>query len=99
GFVVGAGVVIGPRAILTAAHLGVDGTTCFSREARTSEAWDAMKFDCTAVDQVIPMPNRIDAVVVTLKHDTPPPYAKLRQTEITVGETFYTSHWSTLLRA
>lgn len=99
GFVVGGGVVIGPRAILTAGHLGVDGTTCFSREARTPEAWDGNRFDCEAVERVVPFPGLTDAAVVVLEHDTPPPYAKLRRTRLVAGEDFYTSRWHTLLRA
>jgi len=96
GFVIGGGALVGPRTILTVAHLGVDAEFCWSRAPRTGEAWDAgnVAFDVESVEH---HPD-VDLAVVTLAADADPPYARLLDRDAADDEAFFTSRWGTLER-
>lgn len=95
GFVVGGGVLIGERTILTVAHLGVDAEYCYSREPRAGEAWAAGLFVCGNIASVRPHPV-VDAAIVELAAPEPPPYAMLRAEPVVDGEMLYANRFGML---
>lgn len=99
GFVIGGGVVVGPNAILTAAHLGVDETWCYSREANSGVAWEDGLFECANIaGPAETHPDGVDVAIVHLLFAEPPPHATVRMPPLSTGDTFYSTRWSTLHR-
>lgn len=98
GFVTGGGVLIGPRHLLTVAHLGVDETYCYSREPVTGVAWEAGEVVCDNVAAVTPHPMGVDAAIVELVADEAPPFTTLSDESPVVGQEFYTTDYSSLHR-
>jgi hypothetical protein len=99
GYVLGGGVVVGPRTVLTAAHLGVDVGWCYALEANTGAAASAGTLVCDNVaGPAIVAPDGVDAAIVHLVDPIPLPAATLRTTPLAAGEAVFSSRWSLLHR-
>jgi hypothetical protein len=99
GFVIGAAVLIGPHAMLTARHMGADEKTCYGRVMASGPSWYGGEFTCGNVaGPATPAPLGVDAAIIPLLRREPGPYAKLRGTPVTLGEEFFSSRWGKLSR-
>ena len=99
GFVIGAAVLLGPHALLTARHMGANEKTCYGRVLASGPAWSAGEFKCGNVaSAATPAPLGVDAAIIPLVEAEPGPYAQLRGEPVQVGEEFFTSRWGTLSR-
>lgn len=98
GFVIGGGVLVGPGALLTAAHLGVDESFCYGWGPAAGPAWDNGEFVCGNIaGPGEAHPGGVDVAIVSLLEPEPPPYAHLRLTPLAGGEALYSSRLGELL--
>jgi hypothetical protein len=96
-FVIGGGVLIGPNAILTAAHLGVDETWCYSLEPSSGEAWAAGEFSCHNIAGAAEIhPDGVDAAIVQLISPEDGPFAQVMDSPVASSEAVLSSSWSQL---
>lgn len=97
GFVIGGAVLISPDTLLTARHMRVDETWCYSTKPNTGESWYGGQAVCgNIVGPAEEHPDDVDAALVTLRVPEVGPVAKIRERKLAAGENFYTSKWSWL---
>ena len=96
GFVIGGGVLLDERTLLTAAHLGLDSTWCYSREPRAGDAWAAGRFVCDNIAVVRTHPS-VDAAVATLTRPEAAPFARVRAGPVLPSEEVYANRFGLLL--
>ena len=97
GYVIGGAVLIGPNTLLTARHMKVDASWCYSREPNTGTAWYGGQAVCNnIVGPAEESPDGVDAALVTLIRPEVEPFAVLRATSLAPGEAFFSSKWSNL---
>ena len=96
GFLIGGGIMVSPQAILTAAHLGVDSSFCYSRAPNAGVAWSEERFICDNIASVQPHPAGVDVAIIHLAQPELPPFAAVRRTPLAEGEAFYAANLSSL---
>jgi len=96
GFLVGGGVVVGPNAILTAAHMAVDPDFCYVLAANAAQAWYAGEGVCGTISGFVIHPEVDIGVVLLSADETRVPAVAVLDRWAAAADEFYAVNMSTM---